>query len=221
MIYPLRLQNGHLLIRIGPEWFLIDTGCPQSFTERGVLWIDGRYFRLPRAIGHVSLDDLRRYTGEPGLSGLLGNNVLNQFDHIWNTECGRARMSSKLDLGHMARNVVPLHIYGNGVPVIDVAIGNEMVRALFDTGAQLSYVIEEDRIRYPKAPPAEDFYPGFGKFTVPTNLVSMGIGDSEYLVRCASMPPSLGLAPDIIGNTILKDRVTGYFPRRREMALCH
>lgn len=212
--FPLTLEGGHLFIKIGPEWFLIDTGSPVSFTERGLLWLCGRYFKLPSNGHGLTINRLRDYVGIDDVSGLIGNDVLNQFDHVWDLQNGMATVSTgKMAIG--GPNVKEISLSLSTHPFIKVWVDGQVTESIFDTGAKVSYFPEHIRTRYPSAGAIHDFHSSVGRYVTPTSTIPMKIGTVTKELRCASYGP-LGWSGKngIIGIDLIKDTMTGYFPRR-------
>lgn len=95
----------------------------------------------------------------------------------------------------------------------------------FDTGAQVSYFQDDLLATFPPAGVVSDFYPGVGQFETDTFMVPFVLGEEAFSLRCGQLPDLLGMTlqmarvQGIVGNAILRDRMVGYFPRRRMMAL--
>ncbi|MBC8236554.1 hypothetical protein H8E77_43970, partial [bacterium] len=98
-------------------------------------------------------------------------------------------------------------------------------RMFFDTGAQISYFQEDTITDFPSAGTVTDFYPGVGQFQTDTHQVQVELGESAFTLRCGTLPSLLGATlmmagtSGIIGNQIMENRVTGYFPRRNVLCL--
>ena len=112
-----------------------------------------------------------------------------------------------------------------GVPVIEVRIADQNWRMFFDTGAKISYFQDESLTTFPLTGELNDFFPGFGQFQTNTHLVDFEIGASKYSFQCGSLPGLLGMtlslagSNGIVGNELIRNRIAGYFPRRKMMIL--
>jgi hypothetical protein len=108
-----------------------------------------------------------------------------------------------------------------GIPIIQVNISGVVRRMFFDTGAQISYFQDKSLEPFPKSGAITDFYPGYGQFQTETYMVKATLGKLQYEIRCGSLPGLLGQTltmtgtSGIIGNEIFRERVVGYFPRRK------
>lgn len=112
-----------------------------------------------------------------------------------------------------------------GIPIAAAEIAGDQHRVFFDTGAQLSYLQSDSLGNFPEAGRAEDFYPGIGRFETETHMVEMRLGGQVFNLRCGRLPELLGATlmmagtSGIVGNAVMMDSVTGYFPRRSRLYL--
>lgn len=219
---PLLFQNGHLFVEIEQRFFLIDTGAPTSFGEGAVLNLDGRAFPLPASYQGLTAAWLSARLGQP-VAGLLGTDILHQFDTLLDVPAGRITFSSEPLLGLTGDCVAIDSLMG--VPILTVMIGGTPRRMFFDTGAQLSYFQDEALENFPFLGRITDFYPGLGEFETDTHAVELELGLRSYRLRCGRLPDLLGLTlllaevAGIIGNEWLQECVVGYFPRRQHLVI--
>jgi hypothetical protein len=213
-------ESGHMFVKIdGVDW-LLDTGAPTSFGASS-MEIEGRDFDMPENYMGLSPDQLSGFVGRP-TSGIIGADILNNFDVLIDTKNEQLTMSTEeifqdgdvCEVNHFM-----------GIPIVQVHISGVDRKMFFDTGAQISYFQDESLCTYPMAGLITDFFPGIGQFQTETNWVDVELGNSHYKLRCGSLPGLLGMTlmmagvEGIIGNAILHDRVAGYFPRRQKLVL--
>jgi hypothetical protein len=113
-----------------------------------------------------------------------------------------------------------------GIPIVTVWIRGTSCRMFFDTGAQISY-LQNDEIRasFPAIERVTDFYLGMGQFETDTHRVDIALGSLDLTIRCGRLPGILGAmlmmagTEGVIGNEILMKRKSGYFPRRNLLVL--
>jgi hypothetical protein len=219
--YQLVKEHSHLFLMLDGERWLLDTGSPVSFGNREKIAISGVDFQIPHGYMGMNIESVSNLINV-SCRGLLGVDILNNFDVIFDLPCSRMTLSGgKLDL-EGAR--IPLE-FSMGVPVIDVKIHNTSWRMVFDSGAQVSYY-EDERIRtFPPAGQFVDFFPGIGGFTVDAYHVRMQIGTTEYQLSCGSLPGLLGMAlgllnvDGVLGNEICSTNRIGYFPKREQLVI--
>lgn len=213
----LQVVAGHLFVSIDGDPWLVDTGSPSSFGKAGAITVGGRAFHIAAESWGMTVDSLCAYVHTPCV-GLLGADVLNTLDVVFDVAAGTARFSHE-----------PLSCHGeqialtffNDLPMAAVHVGQYDYRMFFDTGAHLSYFQCETLASYPHAGVERDFYPQYGHFETVTHTVPVRIGAAvEQVMRFGQLPETLaaGLvmadADGIVGNELLLHRRVGYFPRR-------
>jgi hypothetical protein len=218
---PLILENGHPFITLSEGTFLLDTGAPTSFGRASPIRLDGQSFSLPPSYMGLTAQVLSTYVGHE-TDGILGADILNQFDVLIDLPKSRVCLSS-----------VPLECDGEilpldfclGVPILEASVSGNSVRMFFDTGAQISYLQDDSLSSFPAEGSLTDFYPGIGQFSTDTFRTPIRLGRAEHQLRCGQLPPLLAMSlmlagtVGIIGNEILRDRCAGYLPRRRRLVL--
>ena len=71
----------------------------------------------------------------------------------------------------------------------------------------------------------DDFFPTVGEFSTETYRFPIVLSGFSPVVRCGQLPGlmgmSLGMAgvSGILGNELMRERVTGYFPRREQVVM--
>lgn len=218
---PLKFETGHLYVTLdGNEW-IFDTGSPNSFGATDAVTLDGEEFKIPAAYMGMDAEQLSEFADHP-TCGLLGADVLSQFDVL--IDIDQHQITFSKDELALEGTVLTLDAF-MGIPLLDAEIEGGSYRMFFDTGAQVSYFQHRSLSSFPPAGSLSDFYPGYGQFETETHQVEASIGGQAMLLRCGSLPKMLaaglvmGGAKGIIGNEILPGRVTGYFPRRKQLVL--
>lgn len=218
---PLQIRDGHVFVEIGDERWLIDTGAPTSFGASRSLSVAGERFSLGTSYLGLTSETLSQFVGVPCV-GLLGADVLSRFDHLFDAASGRVTISTS-ELSHGGQSVCLDDFMG--IPIVKARVGSNDYRMFFDTGAQISYFQDESLIQFPPSGTVTDFYPGVGQFETKTYEVPMLVGDVAIILRCGTLPPLLGMTlmmastKGIVGNSLLSNRIVGYFPRRRTLVL--
>ncbi|HLS48272.1 MAG TPA: hypothetical protein VK012_07110 [Gemmatimonadales bacterium] len=219
--YHIQFRDGHLFLDLDGRLWLVDTGAPTSFGAGAAPEILGQSFEVGSGYGGLDAAELSRLVGVE-CAGLLGADVLNEHDFIFDPVAGTATLSRN-ELAH-AGTALPLEEF-MGIPILGVQVQDEACRTFFDTGAQISYLRADLLAGFPEVGRVRDFYPGFGEFETETHSVTIGLGGTDHTLRCGSLPQllsmtlSLASTAGIIGNELLKERVTGYFPRRRQLVI--
>ena len=220
MIIPLIFAQGHYFLKLDAGLWLLDTGSPASFGRHG-LTIDGCNFNPPTGYVGLDADQLSNHVGIE-CDGLLGADILNKFDHLFDAMGGTATISSG-KLEHQGE-ALGLQLF-MGIPIVKASVAGVERKMFFDTGAQISYFQGDELAGFPPAGEVQDFYPGLGQFQVQTHYVEVTLGGIFQTLKCGSLPPAL--APTlmmagtsgIVGNEILSKRTVGYFPKRSLLSI--
>ncbi len=218
---PLIFDKGHLLLPRPNGLWVLDTGAPTSFGFLQSLEIAGQQFACPARFMGLDAGILGRHIGLE-VSGLIGTDVLDQFDIVFSLKAGEVLFSK--DAIEMQGTELQMEAF-MGVPIIPALMGGQEQRMFFDTGAALCYWQGSDLSSFPPKGTVTDFYPGFGEFEVETHLVPLDLMGRATTVVCGALPGmlgnTLGLAgvDGILGNAIMMDAQVGYFPRRQKLVL--
>ncbi|MDW7773732.1 MAG: hypothetical protein SCH71_12665 [Desulfobulbaceae bacterium] len=219
---PLLFREGHVYLETGRELWLFDTGSPASFGASGTITLANETFRVGSSYLGLTAATLSGFVGVDCI-GLLGADVLGQFDFILDVPNGKVVISTS-DLEHNG-TTISLGAF-MGIPIVTGQIRGRDCRMFFDTGASISYIQNDEmRTSFPASGRVSDFYPGFGQFETDTHSVDIILGTLELTLRCGELPGVLGevLAmadtEGILGNQILSGQAAGYFPRRRLLVL--
>lgn len=221
----MRFVGGHLYAELGDEEWLIDTGAPSSFGEPSAVSIGREEFLVENNFMGMDAAKLREFVGHP-TAGIIGVDILNQFDVVFDSEGGRGRKvsfhSSEMQING---DVVAIADSVLGVPIVEAVISGQPKRLVFDTGAQLSYYEGHDLSDFPEAGSVQDFHAAIGTFETATYRVEMTVGSRQQEFRCGSLPEDLSplmkmmKTEGIIGNELMAFRKIGYFPRRKQLVL--
>ncbi|MGD9975152.1 MAG: hypothetical protein AB7S77_18985 [Desulfatirhabdiaceae bacterium] len=144
------------------------------------------------------------------MSGILGADIVNQFDVLIDCPIGSIFFSTE-SMEYNGDDIATDEFMG--IPLIEATIAGVSRRMFFDTGAQISYLQDESISGFPPMGSMTDFYPGFGQFETETFRVEFQIGKDTFSLRCGTLPDLLGMtlmmadADGIIGNEILRNSV--------------
>ncbi len=155
-------------------------------------------------------------------TGLLGADVLSEFDYIFDISKGILTVSSE-EIESEGESL-PLSEF-MGIPIVTVQIKGSQYNMFFDTGAQISYLQDSSITEFQQMDALTDFYPGFGEFETKTYAVPMTFANVHTTLQCGTLPELLGMTlamggtQGILGNEILLERTVRYFPRRSLLCL--
>ena len=181
----------------------------------------GHRLTLPSSYMGLDQGELSRLTGIP-VAGLLGTDVLNRFDLVFNVSAGHVHVSEdESDLDGDCISMLDVM----GVPVITVNTNLDSHAVFLDTGAPVSYLQGAGDAGHPAMSPIHDFLPGFGEFDSPTWNIPFRVGTTEMTLRTGQLPGLLSMTlrvagvAGIVGSELCLTRRVGYFPRRRQLVL--
>jgi len=112
-----------------------------------------------------------------------------------------------------------------GVPMLSTKVGNTSCQLFFDSGAQISYYQGAIPPNAPSAGTLKDFFPLVGEFETETYMIPLELAGIRHTIRFGKLPGMMGMAlqmagvSGILGNEVMRNRVTGYFPRRNQLKL--
>ncbi len=219
--YPLIFKKGHFFIETGGQKWLIDPGAPSSFGQQSQIKFVNKEFLISENYMGLSADLLSSYINVE-CNGLLGVDVLNKYDMIFDLDNNKLKVSNNELLIDGDR--LPLSEF-MGIPIVSVNIGDQTYKMFFDTGAKIAYLQDSAITTFQKLDNISDFYPGFGQLETETYGVKFKIGSKNYDLQCGSLPELLGMtlmmadAQGIMSNELLIGRVVGYYPRRGLLCL--
>jgi hypothetical protein len=219
--YPLLFEKGHIFVKIEEAVWLIDTGAPVSFGNTDSIIFCNKQFVINKDFHGFIVENVSQFVGVP-CAGIIGVDVLNHFDIVFNVTMKTLVVSvDKLTVAGESVNVSEIM----GIPIVPVQIEGKECRMIFDTGAQISYFQSDTLTQFPSAGVFEDFHLTIGKYKTETYNVPITLCSLPTTIRCGFLPDSIdetlksALVQGIIGNEILHNRIVGYFPRRKMMAL--
>ena len=183
--------------------------------------LNGQLFNLGDTYGDLDTETLSYHIGIE-VSGLIDVDILNKFNILFDLSFEVIRLSKEELL--MEGTAVPMNQF-MGIPVIEVEINGVMQKMFFDTGAQISYWQDAALGIFPSNGKVTDFYPGFSEFETETYRLELSVGDKKNNLICGSLPAlrddtlMMAIVTGIIGNEIMRDRTTGYFPAKQQLVI--
>jgi hypothetical protein len=237
------MENRHLFVEIKDQVWLINNKSPITFGEQtrrfkvkdgknlpdGIeLRIDDQAFTVASYYRDENSDSISKKFNKK-VYGVIGNNILNSFDIIFDIQNKNAIFSrDHLDL--KGNKIEVLAATPTDAPIIQIKLfkQSEPISAVFHTGSPVCYLSDKFSLRdYEFIEKYEDFYPPNLKFDVDLHLVPVTIGDREFQLKFGSIPHQIRnlLSEDktlaFIGTEIFeKCSKIGYFLKRKEIVLC-
>ena len=141
MLYNYIFENGHCVIDIDGEKWLLDTGSPATFCfdgSKSKITIDGINYQLTHNPG-FNVDNVMRVVGIE-LKGMIGFDLLSQTSFaLYKNNTMEFKVDEKALEKLSSINSIPLSINKN-VILGEATIEDKKVRVLYDTGAHISYL---------------------------------------------------------------------------------
>ncbi|MCK9266988.1 hypothetical protein M0P98_09025 [bacterium] len=224
MILPIYLKEKHPFVELDGNLWLFDTGSPYSFGDKENISIDGIKFQLPSnfpiPIGSFGTETIVKHVGV-NCVGLIGMDVIGKFDHI--IDIGKNQLTiSKNELEYTGKEVRLSNIMN--VPAFTASIANKEYTMLFDTGAQISFFLNNSIVDFPYVGKFTDFFPTYGKFETDTYTVEVELNGVTFKLLSGNyLPEELSKiiksfkVDGFVGSEMLINRVVGFTPRRNVM----
>jgi len=214
-------RNNHLYVEIEGALWVYDTGADSSFGNRSTGLLGPKEDITDLYAGQFSAADISGFLGET-VAGIIGADIINRYDHIIDLKTSRLIVSD----GDLTSEgfVQPLEFF-MGVPMLKANIGGAAHSLFFDTGAQISYFQGTAPVDAVDAEDLEDFFPMVGAFRTQTKHINVGLNGLSHTLRCGKLPGMMGMAlsmanvSGILGNEVMRGRVTAFYPRRQQLVL--
>ncbi|MCX7835700.1 MAG: hypothetical protein N2450_06475, partial [bacterium] len=207
--YPLLFKRGLIFIEVSNHLWILDTGAPNSFGDISQIELDHQLFSIQKSFIGISRAFLSPNFGSDFI-GLIGNDVINQFDFIFNLKHGELIVSNE-ELKCDGQEVPFTQLLGS--PIVNITIQTQTYSMILDTGAEISYLHHNWISQFRPMGRFDDYNPILGKFSSETYQVEMNLGGVKFSVRCGIFPEesshllSMFGVDGILGNPILHDRV--------------
>ena len=190
-------KNGHLIMVEGDNLWVLDTGSPASFGTIETINIDGQTYSISESYMGLACETLSENLGYT-VSGLIGGDILSNYDTAWDCKSGKIIFSDEqLEPSGEEINIA----FSVGIPTLTVLIEGSEQNWFFDTGANISYLVEQPTAWKNPIRTYEDFYPGFGKFSTEVYETEISLANFNLKVHCGILPQLLGLSLSIGGCT--------------------
>jgi len=219
--HPLHFKNNHLYVEIGGSLWVYDTGADSTFGNQPVSLLGPAEEIQSHYAGQFSAADISGFLDET-VAGIIGADIINRYDHIIDLKKNILTLSD----GNLTSvgTAQPLDFF-MGVPMLPVKVGNMPCNLFFDTGAQISYYQGDAPSNASDAGTLQDFFPLIGEFETPTKMIPIELTGIKHTIRFGKLPGMMGMAlkmadvSGILGNEVMRNRITGYLPRRGQLIL--
>jgi hypothetical protein len=177
-----------------------------------------------------SMADISRYLGVQ-VVGLIGTDTLNAYDHLIDLRPDHMSLTySEEELAcdgseHGLKFISPTPGTAAVIPTLLASLGGPASDYIFDTGAQLSYHVGTMPSDAVPCCLRKDFWIPIGNFTTETYHAQTSLDGQSRWIKYGRPPSQLEQTlkgykmSGILGNEVMRGRVTGYFPRRQRLIL--
>jgi hypothetical protein len=220
---PLHFREKHLFIEINGQYWLVDTGAPTTLGSGTVSFNGGAKHKTYDRLYTLTIDHFLKYIPIEFV-GVLGMDVLHNYDFIFDIPGSKVTIS--VDDLNFPGHSVPTGLCLNSAPVVVAEINRGYYPMIFDTGAPVSYWLDDKLTKFPLIGEYQDFFPLSGWFK--TNLYKLGVklNSRAFVVQCGrTLPDLLDMSlksqniEGLIGSEVLTHGPVAFFPRRQEMVL--
>lgn len=182
---PIQREKGHLLVGIDNRRAIIDTGSPTSMSLEPFEFIGTRHCPPSNIMG-ITPGKMFELCGFR-FDILIGCDILSAHTLRFRWNDGAVDVGDDLEEGPLSSEMESFM----GIPVFPLEIQGRATRALFDTGAHLSY-IDPDLVEG-QVPSGQrnDFYPTVGQFVAPTYRVPTALDSTAIEIDYGILPDSL------------------------------
>jgi len=204
--YPIQTIDNLIVATIKQRRVLIDTGSPYSLGDGRPFFFLGNQYNFPTSFMGLDVFQLNRYISTK-IDILLGGDVLSKIFFMIDWKKSIIQVSStRLKFKGV---IVPVALFMD-IPIIDLRVGNENIKAFLDTGSRLSYLDSEIIRNYNSIGNASDFYPGIGKFSTSLYEIPIMFADNTRKMTFGKLPELLQKklmeagTKSILGNEVFK-----------------
>ena len=200
-MYRYQLINNHYVVSIDGSLYFIDTGCPNSFSTKGGIEIDGKHY-IASSLSNDQLAFTRQLVGAK-VDGLIGMDILSRTS-LTIYKDGRLEFGSINAEGRVIELAYP-RLWPLGIKCT-LSNGKEAV-AIIDTGAMIYYGKYPDCFKKENfVGEFEDYNPVLGKMksrfysqtlTVANRRVTVPVGDSMAASNQALRFPNAAIVMNV------------------------
>jgi hypothetical protein len=186
MKYELEVIKGVPVINADDKKLLIDTGSPMSLATGGSVGLTGNEFQVHTNLPGVSLESISKSLGSR-IDGLIGMDILQDFA----ITLDYANRYVEFDADEFEGDEVDLKLVMT-MPIIEISVNGKNEEVIFDTGADLSYILNTSQYSDFKTDEQyDDFNPAVGDFTTPVYVIPVNFENGEkFDVRFGSLAAS-------------------------------
>ena len=185
--FQIQLFEGHPIINDGENRILIDTGAPSTIHASDSLNFCSESFGCSTNYMGLTVSKISDMLGTE-ITTLLGADIISDFKILLDYQNQVIGFSKQeVDINGIQADISNFM----GIPIIEMTVDNQELKFFLDTGAKLSYLSESLTRKYESIGPAEDFFPGVGKFQTECFEIPTIFGGHEFVVKYGNLPKPL------------------------------
>jgi hypothetical protein len=196
-------DKGLIMLPMGDQMALIDTGSPASISSCPI-YFGGQHYTTPDQLMGFTTRELSELAGI-NIDILIGCDILSRHKIRIRWREHSIDIGDDTPDGTTINEMESMH----GCPIFPLRIANNSTKALFDTGAHLSYISPALVAGMAKTGQKADFHPFNGHFTSPTYNVETTLGGKAFSIEYGTLSGKLGAAVDMAMNMSNTSAVIG------------
>ncbi len=186
-LLPFILFDNHVIMELGNDVILLDTGAPQTVNSVGQFEFLGKIYHPTSNYVGVTVEGISRMLGK-NITVLLGADILSKYTLTFDYSIQEISFSEKEYEFHGTS--FPIDLFMN-IPIVNLSVNGQQLKMFLDTGAKLSYIHSSILEGCPIESVEQDFYPGLGQFETNCYSIQARIGDIDFPVKFGCLPPLL------------------------------
>ena len=191
----LTLFEGHPIIKDGDNLILIDTGSPSTIHISNSLEFCSEIYPCSTNYMGLTTNKLSEMLGTE-ITTLLGADIISDYELMLDYKKKVCHFSKQNIMFEGQECEISSFM---GIPVIELAIDNKILKLFLDTGAKLSYLPQNITKAFESVGIEEDFYPGVGKFKTDCYELPTRFEKNDFMVKYGNLPPMLESALKLSG----------------------
>lgn len=205
MKHRLDVINSYYVIRTEEKSYIIDTGSPESMGDDSSISLLGKTYKIQGWWSDLIPRAIEDHIGEK-VDGLIGNDILKghivALDFVNRTAASIESAVISSDPATLSSDDIAIQLpllFEEGVPVIDIEINHQKVRAILDTGASIPYANANILNGLVNVGFIHDISPIYGKIRTSSHMAEFRLGSLVGKVRIGKFTPKLSKASSSIG----------------------
>lgn len=178
-------ERGHIILPIGDKRAVLDTGAQVSMAPEPFTFL-GRTHTVPANLLGVTPQSMGNLAGFP-IDIMIGCDILKDCTVRLRWRDGIVDIGDDVPDGKI---IHPLELL-QGLPVFPVELAGSGTRAVFDSGAHLSYIDPECVCGWEPSGEREDFHPFAGRYTTALYRVATALDPAPVEIEYGIMPDPL------------------------------